>query len=383
MATRREFIREVGSAAAGVMVAGAGAIGAAAQAGRRRQVMVGGRRVKTIDIHTHGFTRAVVPLLRSSKVDWADIILSSASGTRGGRVTPDFLGPERVRFMDETGIDVQCISINPYWNTADRAMAAKLIPMQNEGLAADCAKFPGRFVGLASVALQHPDLAVQHVEQAVTKLGMPGVAIGGNIAGEELSSPRFDPFWAKVQELGVPVFVHPQVEGGGFEEGRSYPAAMFETRLAGSGNLSNTIHHPMETTLAFSHLIFDGTLDKFPKLRFIGAHGAGYMPAYIGRYDANCLRPDANCKIKRKPSDYFKDQLMSDSLVFNAGELRLRVRQHGVGQVVLGSDHPAPWPVRPVDHVLETTGLSDDDKFAILGGTLSKLLRIPQFEATT
>ncbi|OFW14420.1 MAG: hypothetical protein A3F70_18935 [Acidobacteria bacterium RIFCSPLOWO2_12_FULL_67_14] len=385
MATRREFIRGVGTAAAGVMIGGgvAGAAARAVQGGRRRQVMVGGRRVKTIDIHTHGFTRAVVPLLRSSKVDWADIILSSASGTRGGRITPDFLGPERVRFMDETGIDVQCISINPYWNTADRAMAARLIPMQNEGLAADCAKFPGRFAGLASISLQHPDLAVQQAEHAVAKLGMPGIALPGNIAGEELSSPRFDPFWAKVQELGVPVFVHPQVEGGGFEEGRSFPAAMFETRLAGSGNLSNTIHHPMETTLTFSHLIFDGTLDRFPKLRFIGAHGAGYMPAYIGRYDANCLRPDANCKIKRKPSDYFKDQLMSDSLVFNAGELRLRVRQHGVGQVVLGSDHPAPWPVRPVDHVLDTQGLSDDDKFAILGGTLSKLLRIPQFEATT
>jgi aminocarboxymuconate-semialdehyde decarboxylase len=233
------------------------------------------------------------------------------------------------------------------------------------------------------VALQHPDLAVQQLEHAVKKLGMPGVGIGGNIAGEELSSPRFDPFWAKAQELQALVFVHPQVEGGGFEGGRSHPAGMFERRLAGSGNLSNTIHHPLETTIAFSHLIFDGTLDKFPSLRFVGAHGAGYLPAYLGRSDATCLRPNANCKMKKKPSEYFKDQLMCDSLVFNGAELMLRVRQFGVGQVVLGTDHPAPWPVRGVDHVLETTGLSDADKIAILGGNLSKLMRIPQFETTT
>ena len=118
-----------------------------------------------------------------------------------------------------------------------------------------------------------------------------------------------------------------------------------------------------------------------------GAHGAGFLPSYSGRVDANCEFSEASAKrckaLKKKPSDYMKEQLISDSLVFNSEELLLRVRKFGVSQVVLGTDHPAPWPTTGVDHVLETPGLSDDEKFAILGGNLSKLLRIPQFDSTT
>ena len=388
MPNRREFIRNVTTAAASVVVAGSGVVEAATRslqsgaARGRRQVVVGGRRVKTIDVHTHCYVRAVVPLLKN--VDWADTLKSAAAGTRGNRLTPDFLGPERVRWMDDHGIDVQVQSINPYWYTADRPLATRLIAVQNEALSADCAKFPGRFAGFATVALQHPDLAAKQLEEAVTKFHMPGAAIAGNIAGEELGSPRFDPFWAKVQELQAVIFIHPQGEGGGFE-GRSYPAGFYD-RLKGMGNLGNVIGYPMETSLAFSNLIFGGTLDRFPGLRIVGAHGGGFLPAYTGRMDASCTfgGGPANCKpLKKKPSEYFKEQLLCDSLVFNPEELRLRVTEWGASQVVLGTDHPAPWPAGGVDHVLETAGLSDADKIAILGGNLSKLLKIPPAEATS
>jgi aminocarboxymuconate-semialdehyde decarboxylase len=388
MPNRREFIRDLSGAAAGAVVAGSGLAEAAARAvqaraaGERRQVVVGGRRVKTIDVHTHCYVRAVVPLLRN--VDWAGTVKSAAAGTRGNRLTPDFLSPERVRWMDDHGIDVQVQSINPYWYTADRALATRLIAVQNEALAADCAKFPGRFAGFATVALQFPDLAAQQLEEAMTKHKMPGAAIAGNIAGEELGSPRFDPFWAKVQELQGVIFIHPQGEGGGFE-GRSYPAGFYD-RLRGLGNLGNVIGYPMETSIAFSQLIFGGTLDRFPGLRFVGAHGGGFLPAYVGRMDASCEfgAGPANCMpLKKKPSEYFKEQLLCDSLVFNPEELQLRVKEFGVSQVVLGTDHPAPWPAGGVDHILETPGLSDDDKIAILGGTLSRLLKIPPAEATS
>src|SRR3989338_3151411 len=151
-----------------------------------------------------------------------------------------------------------------------------------------------------------------------------------------------------------------------------------DERLSGYGNLGNTIGNPLETTIAFSHLIFEGTLDKFPGLRICGGHGGGFLPSYVGRSDASCEWIARGCKpLKKKPSEYFKEQLLCDSLVFNSEELRLRVAQYGVGQVVLGTDHPAPWPVRGVDHVLETASLSDTDKIAILGGNLSKLMNIP------
>jgi aminocarboxymuconate-semialdehyde decarboxylase len=323
------------------------------------------------------YVREVLPMIEQYK--WANPLKAAISGTRGKRLTPDFLGPESIRWMDEHGIDVQARSINPFWYSADRAIAEKFIPAQNEALAKDCAKFPGRFVGLATVALQFPDLAAQQLQEAVKNQGMPGVAIAANIAGEELSSPKHDPFWAKVEELKAFVFIHPQGEGG--FDGRSYPAGFYE-RLRGFGNLSNVIGYPVETSIALSHLIFEGTLDKFPGLRICGAHGAGFLPSYIGRSDASCewTPGPKDCKpLKKKPSEYFKEQLFCDSLVFNSEELRLRVAQYGAGQVVLGTDHPAPWPTRGVDHVLETAGITDADKIAILGGNLSKLLNIPQF----
>ena len=376
---RRAFIKDVGCLTAGIVMSD-GLVGATARslqsggAGSRRQVVIGGRRVKTIDVHTHCYVLEVMPLVEGH--EWGSLVRAAAAKTRGIRLTPDVIGPERVQWMDEHGIDVQVLSINPYWHTAERELATRLIAVQNEALAAACAKFPGRFVGFASVAMQHPDLAARQLEDAM-KMGMPGAALACNVAGDELANPRFDPFWVKVEELSALIFIHPQPEGR--FNGKRYPAGMDE-RLSGYGNLGNTIGNPLETTIAFSHLIFEGTLDKFPGLRICGGHGGGFLPSYVGRSDASCEWIARGCKpLKKKPSEYFKEQLLCDSLVFNSEELRLRVAQYGVGQVVLGTDHPAPWPVRGVDHVLETASLSDTDKIAILGGNLSKLLRIPQF----
>ena len=370
---RRQFIRDISTAAAGAIVAGSGLMAscAARQNANRRQVMIGGRRIKTIDTHCHGFVREVVPLLND--VTWAGIVKSAVSGTRGGnRITPDFMGPERVAWMDQHGVDVQCVSINPYWYLAERPLAEKLIAVQNEALAADAAKFPGRFVPWAGVALQFPDLAAQQLEEAVTKYKMPGAAIACNIAGNELGSPMFDPFWAKCVELSAPLFMHPQAEGGQFNN-RRWPEGM-EKRMS----INSAMGQPLDTSIALAHLIFEGTFDRFPGLRIIGAHGAGFLPAYIGRADASCEWTPRGCKpLKKKPSEYFKEQIVIDSLVFNPEELRLRVEKYGVGQVVLGTDHPAPWPTKDVDDVLETAGLTDAQKEAILSTNAMKLLKIP------
>ena len=162
---------------------------------------------------------------------------------------------ERLRAMDEQGIDVEALSINPYWYGADRDLARQLIRIQNEKLAEACAAHPDRFVAFATVALQHPDLAAEQLEEGVKKYGLRGAAIGGSVNGEEISDPRFHPFWAKAEQLGVLVFIHPQ--GGGA------PTDLAK-RLKGNGYLDNVIGNPLETTIALSHLIFEGTLDRFP-----------------------------------------------------------------------------------------------------------------------
>jgi aminocarboxymuconate-semialdehyde decarboxylase len=270
--------------------------------------------------------------------------------------------------MDEQGLDMQALSINGFWwYAADRELATRIVRAQNEGLAAWVARHPDRFVAMASVALQHPDLAAEQLEDATTRLGLRGVTIGGHVNGEDLSLPKYEPFWAKAAALDALVFMHP----GGAEN------IVRDGALQGRGDLGNIIGNPLETTYFLSRLIFDGTLDKFPGLRVCAAHAGGYLPSYLGRTDAACrVRRGANCANTRSPRDYFRRELIVDTMIFSAEGLRHLVAEVGVDQIVYGTDIPYTWPVS-VDLILEAPFLSDADKTAILGGNLMRLLRIP------
>jgi aminocarboxymuconate-semialdehyde decarboxylase len=275
---------------------------------------------------------------------------------------------DRLRAMDEQGIDVEALSINPYWYKADRDVARDLIRIQNEKLAEACAAHPDRFVAFASVALQHPDLAAEQLEEGVKKYGLRGAGLGGSVDGQELADPKFHPFWAKAEQLGVLVFIHPQPTG---------VAAEIPKRLGGSGGLDNVIGNPLETTIALSHLIFEGTLDRFPGLKICAAHGGGYLPSYAARSDAGGVTfPDrVTIRLRKKPTEYLR-QLYFDTIVFTSEALRHLVAETGPGQVVMGTDYPFPWTSTSVDHILNTPGLSDADKVAMLGETAAKLLGI-------
>ena len=274
---------------------------------------------------------------------------------------------DRLRSMDEQGIDMEALSINPVWYRMERDLVTKVIQVQNEKLAELCASKPERFVAYASLALQYPDLAVQQLEDGMKKYGLRGAAIGGSVAGVEFSDAKFHPVWAKAEELGALLFIHPQ----------STPE--LANRFKGNGWLSNTIGNPLDTTIALSHLIYEGTLDKFPRLKVCAAHGGGFLPSYAPRSDHSCFVSPAGCDpnivLKKKPTEYLK-QMYFDSLIFTPEMLRHLVAQVGASQVVLGTDHPIPWQEKSVDHVLSTNTLSNADKMAILGGTAAKLLGI-------
>jgi aminocarboxymuconate-semialdehyde decarboxylase len=341
--------------ATGIVAAGCSLLGAAQPAtGRRRKVTLDGRRVKTVDIHAHCAVPEALAMMK----------LPAGSSARWDN--PQLMiGPDRLRVMDEQGIDVEALSINPFWYAAEPDLARRVIEIQNEKLAALCAANPDRFVAFATVALQHPDLAARQLEDG-KKLGLRGAAIGGNINGEEISAARFDPFWAKAEELAAPIFIHPQ----GIPE--------LQKRLQGNGYLSNVIGNPLETTIALSHLIFDGTLDRFPGLKICAAHGGGYLPSYSARSDHGCATSPSDCTptpLKKHPSEYLR-QLFFDSLVFTPEALRHLVAECGASQIVMGTDWPFPWTTTAVDHILNTPGLSLDEKRAMLGGTASKLLGI-------
>jgi aminocarboxymuconate-semialdehyde decarboxylase len=351
MPNRRTFCRQAAATLASALVAGTGAgasAGMQSGSGRRRQVTVGGRRVRTIDVHSHCVVPGIMEMM--------------------GRTTPAtpslVMGTGRLQQMDEQGIDVEVLSINPFWYAVDRELARGLIKAQNEKLAAFCSEHKERFAGLATVALQHPELAADQLEEGMRQMGLRGVSIGASVEGEELASPKFDPFWAKAEALRAPIFIHPQ----------GVPDLK---RLQGNGLLTNVIGNPLDTTIALSHLIFEGTLDRFPGLRICAAHGGGYLPSYADRSDHGCLTFPEQCKrkINKRPTEYLK-QLYFDSLVFTGEALRHLVAVCGVSQIVLGTDYPYPWTSTAVDHVLETSTLSDADRTAILGGNAAALLSL-------
>ena len=324
-------------------------------ASRRREVVVGGRRVKTIDVHAHCVVPKAMALMGKTP---------GANEMRGPGISE--VGMRRIHEMDEQGIDVEAISINPFWYKAERDVAAEVIKVNNETLTEWCAAHPDRFLGFASVALQFPDLAVQQLEHAIKKLHMCGVAVGASVAGYEFSDSKFHPFWAKCEELGILIFIHPQ----------STPD--LAPRLKGNGWLANTIGNPLDTTIALSHLIFEGTLDRFPGLKICSAHGGGFLPSYAPRSD-NCLRVapdmDTGVKLKKKPTEYLR-QMYYDTLVFTSEALRHLAAEVGSSQLVIGTDHPIPWEDKSVDHILNAPGFTDGERRAMLGETAAKLLGI-------
>jgi aminocarboxymuconate-semialdehyde decarboxylase len=314
---------------------------------------VGGRRVKTIDVHAH----CVIP-------ETLAMCGRTLQEQRGPGM--EEVGLRRIREMDKQGIDVEALSINPFWYKAERDLAAQVVRIQNEKLAEFCATYPDRFVAFASVALQFPDLAVQQLVDGVKRLGLRGAAVGASVAGEEFSDPKFHPFWAKAEELGVLIFIHPQ----------STPD--LANRLKGNGWLANTIGNPLDTTIALSHLIFEGTLDRFPGLKICSAHGGGFLPSYAPRSN-NCLRVapdmDTGVKLKKKPTAYLRD-MYYDTLVFTSEALRHLAAEVGSNRLVIGTDHPIPWQSKSVDHILKAPGFSAKERRAMLGGTAAKLLGI-------
>ena len=273
----------------------------------------------------------------------------------------------RLQDMDRMGIDVQAVSPAPnqtyYWT--DPGEGAQLARMVNERIAEIAAKWPERFVGLGTVPLQDPDLAVSELIYCVKTLGLRGVEINPSVNGMDLSDGRLalDKFFAKVQELDVIVFMHPV----GFTQGERLLDHYF----------NNVIGNPLETTVAASHLIFDGVVQRFPNLKIVLPHAGGYLAHYWARMDhAWRARPDCRTVINKKPSSYL-EKFYFDSITFDRGMLAHLVERFGADHVLLGTDYPYDMGMEhPVQFIGEAEGISSSDKNLIMGGNAVRLLKI-------
>ena len=335
----------------------------------------GAHRVRslTVDLHCHSFVMEVEQLVKDRPEKRAEPDLQRRfmgepsaqynSQTMLPNAFPKLTSVEaRLKDMDAMGVDVQVMSPTSvqhyYW--ADPDLAREIVRVTNEKMAEECARHPDRLLALGNVALQHPELSLEQLEHCMKKLGMRGVEISTAVNGLELDNPRFAPFWARAEELGCVVFIHPFGTSLGERVNRFY--------------LQNIIGQPLETTIALSHLIFGGVLDRHPGLKILAAHGGGYLPSYIGRSDhAYAARPDAHT-MKRAPSEYLR-QIYFDTLVYTASGLANLIDQVGSSQVVVGTDYPFDMGSYDAQELVSAVpGLSEAERAAILGGNAARLI---------
>jgi aminocarboxymuconate-semialdehyde decarboxylase len=328
-----------------------------------------------IDLHAHALVEEVETLARGDErwrreAEQAAALSGTASVEHNRKLmTRDYAVrltrvETRIAAMDAMRIDLQAVSVVPtqYYYWAGPELAEKIVAAGNEKIAAICAANRDRFVGLGTIALQHPALAVTQLARAMSELGLKGVIISTAVNGIELADPRHEPFWSMAEELGALVFIHPM----GCSLGSRLTPFYF----------SNLIGNPAETTVALAHLIFAGVLDRHPRLKICAAHGGGYFPFYTARFDHGWrLRPEAHtCLLK--PSEYLK-RVWFDSLVYTPEQLSFLIRQAGASQVVLGTDYPFDMGIDdPIARLDAVASLTDGERVAIRGGNAARLLAL-------
>ncbi len=274
---------------------------------------------------------------------------------RGGDITD--LG-SRLDAMTSMGIDVQVMSAWMGFLSRDAATARR----HNDALADSVAKHPDRFVGLAVAPLESPADAPAEIERAIKELGLRGVEIGTSVLGKNLDEPELGPFFRKVEELGVPIFIHPVNPTLGVE------------RL-GKYRLENLIGNVTETAVAVASLIFGGVLEEFPRLLIYLAHGGGSCPYIRGRWDHGLRHQKLDAHTERLPSEFLKT-LYYDALTHSTDALEYLVGLVGDGHVMLGTDYPfAMGEPHPVE-AIEATALTGEAKRRITSDNAAEMFRI-------
>jgi len=273
----------------------------------------------------------------------------------------------RLKDMDRMGIDIQAVSPAPpqYYYWTEPSLGAQLAAKVNDRIAEIVATWPDRFVGIGTVPLQNAELAVAELDRAVKTLGLRGIEINTNVNGLNLTDPQLglEKFFRRVQELDVVLFMHPN----------SFTHA---DRLT-HHYFNNVIGNPLDSTIAVSCLIFDGVLERNPKLKIVVAHSGGYLAHYWARMDhAHRARPDCRTVIRRAPSSYLR-KLHFDSITFDTDLLRYSIEKWGARHVLLGTDYPYDMgEVDPVGHISSVPRLSRADRDLVMGGNAARLLKI-------
>jgi len=268
---------------------------------------------------------------------------------------------ERLVNMDAMGVDVQVLSaslVHQGLEWADAQTSLHLARTTNDWIAKAVAAHPARLVGLGTLPLHVPALAVAEFERCVRELRLKGAAISTTAGTMELGDPQLRPFWAKAEELGAVIFVH--------------PAGNTDKRML-RNRLMITVGQPLEEAYALSSLIYEGVMDQFPKLKIMVAHGGGYLPFYTGRHD-NDYRYGRSPHLKGDFSRYLQ-RFFYDTVLFNPDMLEFLVTKVPPSHVMLASDYPFAEK-RPVEYVRRAKKIGRKEQDAILGANAARLFGI-------
>lgn len=286
------------------------------------------------DVHAHYIPPEAVELMGSGQVEvlleTVDEIPDSitVNGMAAGATIQQLSDVDGIiAATDRAGIDRRVLSPPPftyrYWNQPNSSL--ELCRLLNEATSQVAASHPERFVGLATVPLQDTDLAIDELQRAHDDLGLAGVTVGTNVAGENVSDPVRRPFLQAAHELNMPVLVHPDF--------------VPNPRL-GNYYLINVLGMPTESATTMANMLFSGVFDEFENLRVCFMHGGGSAPYLFGRWDAAFrLRPESRIHIDSPPTSHLRN-VFCDTLTHSPTALAYLIEVMGPDNVVLGTDLP-------------------------------------------
>lgn len=335
---------------------------------------------KVIDVHAHTHSAAAEAIVESEDGHAADRIrarrhIGEASARQNDNLMKGvwrhaLVDPNaRLEAMDEFGIAHQLVSVSPlqYYYWADPDLARRVVAVQNESIARLCDLGKGRISGLGAVALQHPELAVSQLVEGVRDYGLKGVIASTSICGRWLDQTVSEDFWECAERVGAVVFIHPP--GFGWDD------------LLSDYYLSNLVGNPLETTIVLLRMIFGGVFDRHSALKLFAAHGGGFFPHYIGRFDHGFRNRPEVMTCKHLPSHYL-NRIWYDCIVHDAQTLDNLIRRVGATRVVVGTDYPFDMGIQNPQELLDRLDLTAEEKSAVCGGNAVQLLSLggmPQF----
>jgi aminocarboxymuconate-semialdehyde decarboxylase len=330
---------------------------------------------KTIDVHNHLYPREWIDYLekrtkpprmeRTGSTSWVfrseNVPISHIR--RAGHYDP----AARIEDMDRYGIDIQILSLTiPSVELVPANEGVTWARKVNDHLASVCQKYPNRFYAYATLPYQDVDEAVNELERAYKDLGVKGIIMFSSINGKPIASPEFYPVYARAEEYELPILIHPAPP--------LTASIMKKLRLP-----SPLFGFVLDTTMAVISLIFQGVLEKYPKLKLIHSHLGGVVPYMVGRIDDsfNSYCEEYGLELPEAPSYYYKRQVYVDSISYHLPAMKCCLEWLGAEHIVLGTDY-----AHPVGHIEEAIryvrdmGLCEEDTDKILGGNAAAIFRL-------